>query len=133
VPLAFPRGEGATFTIGRHRDCDLHVADMSVSRVHAQLERHDAGGWLLSDLGSTNGTRLNGWRVRTPVLLRPGDQVKFGNAEFIIQGPAAAGLEAPAAGLAGRAAGIPGAAAEAAGEAAVEPAGEVAMGEGPLA
>jgi hypothetical protein len=85
VPLAFPRGEGTTFTIGRHRDCDLHIADMSVSRVHAQLERN-AGGWLLSDLGSTNGTRLNGWRVRAPVLLRPGDQIKFGNAEFVIQG-----------------------------------------------
>src|SRR5579859_8153104 len=71
VPLAFPRGEGTTYTIGRHRDCDLYIPDMSVSRVHAQLERN-AGGWLLSDLGSTNGTRLNGWRVRTPVLLQPG-------------------------------------------------------------
>ena len=86
VPLAFPRGTGMTFTIGRHRDCDLYIADMSVSRVHAQLERND-DGWLLTDLGSTNGTRLNGWRVRAPVLLQPGDQLKFGNAEFVIQGP----------------------------------------------
>lgn len=87
VPLAFPRGAGTTYTIGRHRDCDLYIADMSVSRVHAQLERN-TGGWLLSDLGSTNGTRLNGWRVRAPVLIQPGDQLKFGNAEFVIQGPA---------------------------------------------
>lgn len=93
VPLMFPRGTGSTFTIGRHRDCDLYIADMSVSRVHAQLER-DAGGWLLSDLGSTNGTRLNGWRVRTPVLLQPGDQVRFGNAEFVIQAPGEATGEA---------------------------------------
>jgi FHA domain/DUF1707 SHOCT-like domain len=85
VPLAFPRGAGTTFTIGRHRDCDLYIADMSVSRVHAQLERNTEG-WLLADLGSTNGTRLNGWRVRAPVLLQPGDQLKFGNAEFVIQG-----------------------------------------------
>lgn len=87
VPLAFPRGAGTTYTIGRHRDCDLYIADMSVSRVHAQLERNTEG-WLLSDLGSTNGTRLNGWRVRAPVLVQPGDQLKFGNAEFVIQGPA---------------------------------------------
>lgn len=97
APLAFPRGAGVTFTIDRHRDCDLYIADMSVSRVHAQLERHD-DGWLLSDLGSTNGTRLNGWRVRAPVLLQPGDQLKFGNAGFVIQGPA----EGPAPGPAGQ-------------------------------
>lgn len=84
APLAFPAGEGVSFTIGRHQDCDLYIADMTVSRLHARLARA-AGGWLLIDLGSTNGTRLNGWRVRDAVPIKPGDQVRFGSAEFVVQ------------------------------------------------
>ncbi len=54
--------------------------------MHARLER--AGdGWLLTDLGSTNGTRLNGWRIREPVPVRAGDRVAFGSAVFVICGP----------------------------------------------
>ena len=37
-----------------------------------------------SDLGSTNGTRLNGWRVTTDVAVKPGDQVTFGSVSFVI-------------------------------------------------
>jgi hypothetical protein len=84
-PLVFPSGAGTSFTIGRQRDCDLYIADMSVSRLHARLAR-DAGGWLLTDLGSTNGTRLNGWRVRDAVPVRAGDQIQFGSAQFLVQG-----------------------------------------------
>jgi hypothetical protein len=76
--LPFPRGAGSFFSIGRDGSCDLALADMTVSRRHAQLERTD-DGWLLSDLSSTNGTRLNGWRVRGKVPLRPGDLVSFGD------------------------------------------------------
>jgi X-X-X-Leu-X-X-Gly heptad repeat protein len=85
APLVFPSGAGTSFTIGRHRDCDLYIADMSVSRLHARLAR-EAGGWLLTDLGSTNGTRLNGWRVRAAVPVRAGDQIQFGSAQFLVQG-----------------------------------------------
>ena len=84
VPLEFPRG-GGSFCIGRNRDCDLVLAHLTVSRVHARLDRtHD--GWLLTDLGSTNGTRVNGWRLRGGVPVRPGDLVSFGDAVYVLSG-----------------------------------------------
>ncbi len=86
APMVFPPGSGTSFTIGRTQDCDLRIADLSVSRRHAQLDRGD-DGWLLSDLGSHNGTRVNGWLVREPVPVRPGDVLQFGSAIFVIQGP----------------------------------------------
>ncbi len=55
---------------------------MTVSRLHAQLER-TPDGWLISDLESTNGTRVNGWRVRGKVPVRVGDLVSFGNLEVV--------------------------------------------------
>ena len=85
APLVFPPGSGTRFTIGRTRDCDLCLADLSVSRMHALLVRREEG-WVLSDLGSHNGTRLNGWLVREPVQVRSGDRVDFGSMAFIIQG-----------------------------------------------
>jgi hypothetical protein len=84
APLVFPPGSGTRFTIGRTRDCDLCLTDLSVSRMHALLVRRE-DGWVLSDLGSHNGTRLNGWLVREPVRVRAGDRVEFGSMAFIIQ------------------------------------------------
>ena len=84
APLAFPPGSGVRFTIGRTRDCDLCLTDLSVSRMHALLIRRE-DGWVLSDLGSHNGTRLNGWLVREAVRVRAGDRVEFGSMAFIIQ------------------------------------------------
>jgi len=81
APLQFPRGEGTHFSIGRDASCDLAISDMTVSRVHARLERTE-DGWLLTDLASTNGTRVNGWRVRGQVQVQAGDLVSFGNAEY---------------------------------------------------
>jgi hypothetical protein len=89
VPLQFPRGAGVYFSIGRASDCDLTITDMTVSRVHARLER-TAEGWLLTDLSSTNGTRVNGWRVRGRVRVRAGDLVSFGDAHYSL-GPADGG------------------------------------------
>jgi FHA domain/Domain of unknown function (DUF1707) len=86
APMVFPPGSGTSFTIGRTQDCDLRIADLSVSRRHAQLDRGEEG-WLLSDLGSHNGTRVNGWLVREPVPIHPGDILQFGSAVFIIHGP----------------------------------------------
>jgi hypothetical protein len=89
--LTFPPGRGGRFTIGRTRDCDLCLTDLSVSRLHAELVR-DGDGWLLNDLGSHNGTRLNGWLVRETVPVRGGDLVEFGSVTFVLrddpQGPA---------------------------------------------
>jgi hypothetical protein len=84
APLAFPRGAGDSFTIGRSPQCDLAIADMTVSRVHATLER-TADGWLLTDLSSTNGTRVNGWRTRGRVPVTAGDVVSFGNAQYSLR------------------------------------------------
>ncbi len=84
APLFFPPGRGDRFTIGRTRDCDLCLADLSVSRLHAELVRGGAG-WLLNDLGSHNGTRLNGWLVRETVPVRAGDRLEFGSVSFVVQ------------------------------------------------
>ena len=81
LPLEFPRGAQTFFSIGRDVGCDLAIADMTVSRMHARLERR-ANGWLLTDLESTNGTRVNGWLVRGDVQVKGGDRVSFGRAEF---------------------------------------------------
>jgi hypothetical protein len=83
APLFFPLGRGDRYTIGRTRDCDLCLADLSVSRRHAELVR-GADGWLLNDLGSHNGTRLNGWLVRETVPVRAGDRLEFGSAIFLL-------------------------------------------------
>ncbi len=74
---------GGRYTIGRDGACDLLIEDLSVSRWHARLERA-ADQWMLTDLGSTNGTRLNGWRVRQPVQVQAGDWVMFGSAVFVM-------------------------------------------------
>jgi hypothetical protein len=81
--LCLPPQTGNKFTIGREIACDFTVADLSVSRWHARLHREEES-WLLCDLGSTNGTRLNGWRVTTEVPVRPGDRVSFGAVTFVV-------------------------------------------------
>jgi hypothetical protein len=82
-PLPLPPQHDRRFTIGRAMACDFTLADLSVSRWHARLYSEDEQ-WLLSDLGSTNGTRLNGWRVTTGVPVKPGDHVSFGSVSFVI-------------------------------------------------
>jgi hypothetical protein len=82
-PLPLPPQPDRRFTIGRAMACDFTLADLSVSRWHARLYRED-DQWLLSDLGSTNGTRLNGWRVTTGVPVKLGDHVTFGSVSFVI-------------------------------------------------
>jgi hypothetical protein len=85
--FVLPSGTKTIFTIGRDAACDLVLYDMTVSRTHAGLRRQ-AGAWLLSDAGSMNGTRLNGWRVTEPVPLRAGDRVTFGSMTLVVTDPA---------------------------------------------
>src|SRR5437879_793983 len=66
--------------IGRQEDCDLRLDHKSVSKMHCVLVKTD-GLLLLRDLGSTNGTRVNGTRVRRAALL-PNDQVTIAGFKF---------------------------------------------------
>jgi pSer/pThr/pTyr-binding forkhead associated (FHA) protein len=75
--------------VGRKEDCDLRLDHKSVSKIHCVLVKTD-GLLLLRDLGSTNGTRVNGQRVRRAALL-PNDQVAIANYKFRVHlGPEAA-------------------------------------------
>jgi serine phosphatase RsbU (regulator of sigma subunit)/pSer/pThr/pTyr-binding forkhead associated (FHA) protein len=64
-------------TIGRASDADVRLDDTTVSRRHAQI-RPGGSGWTLQDLGTQNGTFVNGERLSQAVLLREGDLVQFG-------------------------------------------------------
>jgi len=64
-------------TMGRSRQCDIVLDDPNVSRSHAEV-RPRGGSWVLADLGSTNGSRLNGRRVDGPEVLRRGDEIQLG-------------------------------------------------------
>jgi pSer/pThr/pTyr-binding forkhead associated (FHA) protein len=78
--------EERTITLGRSRNCDCVLTDPSVSRRHAELHR-EAGRWLLRDLGSRNGTRVNGARLLDEAEVGPGDRVSFGDARFRLGAP----------------------------------------------
>ena len=79
--LALPRAEGIRVTIGRGPSCDCLLPDDSVSRRHAELWR-EAGCWYVRDLGSRNGTRVNGMRVLEAVEVRAGDRLTLGDATY---------------------------------------------------
>ncbi|GGS67440.1 DUF1707 and FHA domain-containing protein [Streptomyces cinerochromogenes] len=72
--------------IGRDPANGLRLNHETVSRVHAEL-RHQGGLWVLRDLGSTNGTTVNGRRVTGAVAVREGDQVAFGRMAFRLTAP----------------------------------------------
>jgi pSer/pThr/pTyr-binding forkhead associated (FHA) protein len=79
---------GTPFVIGRADSCDLVLENLLVSRTHAVLESV-AERIVLRDLGSHNGTFLNGERIEAAAL-RNGDEIKVGDAQmrFLAQGPA---------------------------------------------
>ena len=64
-------------TIGRHADQVIVLAEPSVSRAHARIEIGREGATIV-DLGSTNGTMVNGLRVRDRAQLRGGDHIQIG-------------------------------------------------------
>ena len=66
-------------TLGRSRQCDVVVDDPNVSRTHAEL-RPRGGSWVLTDLGSTNGSSVNGRRIDAPTVIRSGDEIELGTA-----------------------------------------------------
>ncbi|MHC4624008.1 MAG: FHA domain-containing protein [Planctomycetota bacterium] len=70
--------------IGRRSDCDLHVPLKPVSRRHCQVNR-DQGVLKIRDLGSRNGTYLNGERIENEAVVKAGDQIKVGPLTFVLQ------------------------------------------------
>ena len=64
-------------TIGRQSGCTITIRDTNISREHAQLRRRP-NGWTIRDLGSTNGTKLNGVRVEGEQMLANGDVIMLG-------------------------------------------------------
>jgi hypothetical protein len=75
-------GDAEDLHVGRHLACDIRLGDLSVSRRHARLRFRD-GHWILQDLESTNGTRVNGTRVGR-CQLRPGDAVQLGDVRLLV-------------------------------------------------
>jgi hypothetical protein len=66
-------------TVGRSRQCDVVLNDPNVSRQHAEI-RPRGGAWVLTDLGSTNGSLLNGRRIEGPEVVKPGDEIEIGTS-----------------------------------------------------
>jgi hypothetical protein len=82
VPLQPPSMDaGETRVLGRDAACDYSIADQTVSNRHAELVLRD-DGWVIRDLGSRNGTRVNGWLVKEE-RVRPGDTLTLGASEFV--------------------------------------------------
>ncbi|MGA2926895.1 MAG: DUF3662 and FHA domain-containing protein [Solirubrobacteraceae bacterium] len=69
----------AGVSLGRSRQCDVVLSDPNVSRQHAEL-RPRGSAWVLTDLGSTNGSLLNGRRIDAPEVVRPGDEIELGTS-----------------------------------------------------
>ena len=69
------------FRVGRRSACDLRVAWSTVSGVHAEFVK-TASTLFLRDLGSTNGTFVNGRQIKSDTVLSEGDVIQFGDAEF---------------------------------------------------
>ena len=80
---------GRTFTltptrvlIGRAANCDIVLNDLNVSRTHAEIRRESTAAWSVADLGSTNGTLVNGRHI-AEVMLNEGDRITTGTTTFL--------------------------------------------------
>lgn len=79
--------DGNCWTVGRGDDNQFVVKDRCISRNHAMIQYTDAGDHYLIDLGSSNGTFVNGRRVNIPVTIHDGDTITFGQTEFAFNAP----------------------------------------------
>lgn len=89
LPDGSSRPLGATpVTIGRLPECEVVLADANASRRHVEVRpaTDGGGGYLAIDLGSTNGTKVNGVAIHTH-RLRPGDEITIGSTHLRFEGP----------------------------------------------
>jgi hypothetical protein len=96
-PPAEPEPERATLTVGgrvvpissdrvvvgRSRECDVRVDDGNVSRRHFEIVHESPATWVVVDLGSTNGTEVNGRKVERRAALDDGDRITVGSTELV--------------------------------------------------
>jgi serine phosphatase RsbU (regulator of sigma subunit) len=75
------RIDGTECLLGRRLDCHVHIDDQRVSRRHARVRR-EGDTWQLDDLGSSNGTYVNGRQIQNATRLRHGDEIEIGAARF---------------------------------------------------
>ena len=78
--------DGAAVSIGRASDCSIPIKDRYLSRKHAEIIAVGTS-WVLKDLGSANGTYLNGSRVEHDETLKPGDRIRLGDTEIVFEAP----------------------------------------------
>jgi pSer/pThr/pTyr-binding forkhead associated (FHA) protein len=78
-----PLDAKSSYTIGRGRGCEIQLPDISVSREHARII-HDQNGFVVEDLGSTNGTFVNGESVSRQTL-NSGDKIRVGRLHLEFQ------------------------------------------------
>lgn len=86
-----PLDRGQAWKLGRNEDNDVVLAEDQVSRYHALLQHTEAGEYYLMDMGSRNGSFVNGVRVTFPVGLKDGDEISLGEYQFSFHWPGAAG------------------------------------------
>jgi|HubBroStandDraft_6_1064221.scaffolds.fasta_scaffold24193_2 predicted component of type VI protein secretion system len=73
--------------IGRHAEGPGRLSeDEEISRRHARLSREATGDYAIEDLGSSNGTFVNGLRIQSPVLLSLGDSIEVGATTLVVRG-----------------------------------------------
>src|SRR5215212_403188 len=76
--------DGSAVSIGRASDCSIPIKDRYLSRKHAEIIAVGTH-WVLKDLGSANGTYLNGSRVERDEALKPGDRIRLGDTEIVFE------------------------------------------------
>ena len=88
----YPLRGGQSWAIGRGDGCGVLLDSRSVSRLHALIQRREGGAISLVDLGSRNGSFVNLRRVSIPVVLNDGDELIFGDQQFVFRNPEASGV-----------------------------------------
>ena len=80
--------QGPNVSIGRASECSIPIKDRFLSRKHAEIIT-SGERWILKDLGSVNGTYVNGSRVVKDVVLKAGDRIRMGDSEIVFDTPEA--------------------------------------------